>query len=427
MTSIAAARTAPPRRRLLPTLTAFLAAALLAACGGGEGDERAAAFTDRAAAQAAADAGAAVDGRRQALNFGGAPATAADFFDWVQWKYPTLAPPAGAVAVVRDAGGQTFDIRVYASGIIAGVSRTTGFVYALLPSAPDTLVTLGTLVDFAPVITADTCGFRPTACPQVNSATAGTPAYSRPLQVTLTGLGVDTNLVTLASPGCTGFQRAANATTTSAVYTCTVVSQGPQEVTVRRASDNSLLATVPYNVPVPQVRMTVTNGAGVNGSLLVTLYPVQRPITVTNFLNYVNSGFYDGTVFHRNSPNFVLQGGGFASPLVPSGAVPPLKATNAPITLELGQGLSNTRLTVAMARTSVLNSATSQFFINLADSNSFLDTTAGGYAVFGLITEGEDLVAAMRSAPCVAWPALVGQGECVPSPNLVITTARQTR
>lgn len=180
----------------------------------------------------------------------------------------------------------------------------------------------------------------------------------------------------------------------------------------------------------PQVTMTVTNGAGVSGTFVITLEDTKAPVTVANFLAYVNAGFFNGTVIHRNSPGFVLQGGGFAGPLVAGGTIPTAKATNAPIVLEDNAGLSNVRLTVAMARTGVADSATSQFFINMAN-NTFLDrtATARGYAVFGTVTAGTDLITAMAAAPCVAWPAwgALPPGDCLPSPNLTITSAVKTR
>ena len=176
----------------------------------------------------------------------------------------------------------------------------------------------------------------------------------------------------------------------------------------------------------PQVTMTVSNGAGLTGSFVITLSPVLAPATVANFLTYVNAGFYNGTVFHRHSPNFVLQGGGFAGPMNPSQPVPALKVTNPPIALEVGRGLSNVRWTVAMARTDVLNSATSQFFINLVD-NVFLDTSSGGYAVFGSVTAGTDFITTALTGSCVAYTALQRLPDCLFVPNLTVTSATQTR
>jgi cyclophilin family peptidyl-prolyl cis-trans isomerase len=174
----------------------------------------------------------------------------------------------------------------------------------------------------------------------------------------------------------------------------------------------------------PQVTLAVSNGAGVSGNIVITLSN-KTPLTTANFLAYVASGFYNGTVFHRHEPNFVLQGGGYAGPVLPGGAHPTAKATSAPIALEVGRGLSNVRYTVAMARTAAANSATSQFFINIAN-NTALDTQGGGYAVFGTITGGQDVVDAMVAAPCTAWVSFLGTA-CLPSPNITVTTATKTR
>jgi cyclophilin family peptidyl-prolyl cis-trans isomerase len=183
------------------------------------------------------------------------------------------------------------------------------------------------------------------------------------------------------------------------------------------------------NYVAPQVTMTVSNGAGVSGEIVITLASLQAPVTTANFLAYVNSGFYNGLVFHRHAPNFVLQGGGYAGPLVANTTPQPaLKPTNAPITLEDGGGLLNQRFTVAMARTNAPDSATSQFFINLADNTS-LDRGVfnRGYAVFGAVTAGAEVLTAMTAAPCTAWAGFLPAGDCLPSPNIVIVNARQTR
>lgn len=124
------------------------------------------------------------------------------------------------------------------------------------------------------------------------------------------------------------------------------------------------------------------------GNITVELYPGKAPKTVANFLQYVRDGFYDGTVFHRVISGFMIQGGGFDKNSH-------RKETRAPIPLESGNGLHNDRGTLAMARTSDPNSATSQFFINLVD-NSFLDKANArdgeGYAVFGKVIKGMKVV-----------------------------------
>lgn len=122
------------------------------------------------------------------------------------------------------------------------------------------------------------------------------------------------------------------------------------------------------------------------GDIHIELFEDLAPVTTQNFLDYVNSGFYDGLIFHRVIPGFMVQGGGF----FPSGEQKP---TNPPIQLETIANLSNKVGTIAMARTNDPNSATSQFFINVAD-NAFLNPTAQnpGYAVFGNVTKGMDVV-----------------------------------
>jgi cyclophilin family peptidyl-prolyl cis-trans isomerase len=173
----------------------------------------------------------------------------------------------------------------------------------------------------------------------------------------------------------------------------------------------------------PQVTLAVSNGAGVSGTLVITLLPEYAPQTVANFLAYVNSGFYAGTIIHRHEADFVMQGGGFVAPVAAVDQPVP-KPTNAPVELEIK--VSNVLGTVAMARTSALNSATSQFFINLVN-NDFLDVSAGGYAAFGYITD-LTLVNAMKLGPCVASNVTGGTAlGCLPVPNLVISSAVQTR
>jgi len=125
------------------------------------------------------------------------------------------------------------------------------------------------------------------------------------------------------------------------------------------------------------------------GDILVTVDQTRAPISAANFLRYVRAGYYDGTIFHRVIPGFMIQGGGFDSQMRK-------KATRAPIRNEADNGLRNVVGSIAMARTSDPHSATAQFFINIAD-NTFLDhrsrTPNGwGYAVFGRVTAGMDVI-----------------------------------
>jgi peptidyl-prolyl cis-trans isomerase A (cyclophilin A) len=122
------------------------------------------------------------------------------------------------------------------------------------------------------------------------------------------------------------------------------------------------------------------------GDFTVELLEKEAPISSANFLKYVDDGHFDGTIFHRVIPGFVIQGGGFTEDMNQ-------KRTNAPIKNEADNGIKNKRGTLSMARTNDINSATSQFFVNLKD-NDFLDHSKGnfGYAVFGRVAEGMDVI-----------------------------------
>jgi len=135
---------------------------------------------------------------------------------------------------------------------------------------------------------------------------------------------------------------------------------------------------------LPRVRMVTSEGP-----IELLLRPDVAPETVANFLQYVKSGFFDGTIFHRVIPGFMIQGGGFTKEL-------DRKPTRAPVRNEARPTLPNLRGTIAMARTSAPDSATSQFFINLSD-NDFLNAgvRGPGYAVFGKVTEGMGVVDAI--------------------------------
>ena len=128
------------------------------------------------------------------------------------------------------------------------------------------------------------------------------------------------------------------------------------------------------------------------GEIVLELDPAKAPKTVDNFVKYVSAGHYDGTVFHRVIDGFMVQGGGMSPDMKE-------KTTRAPIVLESGNGLANVRGSVAMARTGVPDSATAQFFVNLVD-NTRLDASSpgkNGYAVFGKVVSGMDVVDKIRS------------------------------
>ena len=151
------------------------------------------------------------------------------------------------------------------------------------------------------------------------------------------------------------------------------------------------------------------------GNFTIELYADKAPITVKNFLTYVDEGFFNDTIFHRVIPNFMIQGGGFTKDMKQ-------KPTHAPIKNEADNGLRNSRGTLAMARTGVVDSATGQFFINLVD-NSFLDNGVRdfGYAVFGKVVSGMDVVDKIGG---VKTTTAAGQ-QNVPVEPVIVTSAKR--
>jgi cyclophilin family peptidyl-prolyl cis-trans isomerase len=167
-------------------------------------------------------------------------------------------------------------------------------------------------------------------------------------------------------------------------------------------------------VSSPQVVMETSKG-----EIVLALYPDKAPLTVKNFINYVEAGFYNGTIFHRVIPGFMLQGGGFSRDMKK-------KPTMAPVKNEADNGLKNDRGSIAMARTQDPHSASSQFFINTVD-NAFLNykgqTKAGwGYAVFGKVIKGMDVVDAISKVAT----GTQGRYRDVPKTPVVIIKAHKT-
>lgn len=150
------------------------------------------------------------------------------------------------------------------------------------------------------------------------------------------------------------------------------------------------------------------------GTMKIELFGDKAPITCENFVNYIREGFYDGTIFHRVIPNFVLQGGGMDENMRE-------KKTGKPIKNEADNGLKNKRGSLSMARTQAVDSATSQFFINLRD-NAFLDHGARdfGYAVFAQVVEGEDVMDAIAGVATGTF----GFHQDVPKEPVIITSMR---
>ena len=169
-------------------------------------------------------------------------------------------------------------------------------------------------------------------------------------------------------------------------------------------------STVAAQTPAPRVALDTSEG-----KIVVELAPQAAPKTVENFLSYVKSGHYDGTVFHRVIPGFMIQGGGFTGDMKE-------KPTRGTIPLESRNGLKNERGTLAMARRGDPDSASAQFFINVVN-NAGLDypnPDGNGYAVFGKVVEGMDVVDKIRAAPSASR----GSHQNVPVAPITIKTAR---
>lgn len=177
-----------------------------------------------------------------------------------------------------------------------------------------------------------------------------------------------------------------------------------------RALAAGLLLTAALPGWAQTVRLTTTEG-----DIRIELDAQKAPKSVENFVQYVKSGHYNGTIFHRVIDGFMIQGGGFTPKLEQ-------KPTRAPIPLEAGNGLSNVRGSIAMARTGNPNSATSQFFINVVD-NPALDAANArdglGYAVFGQVVEGMEVVDKIRLKPTGAQ----GMHQNLPLTPVIITKA----
>ena len=155
------------------------------------------------------------------------------------------------------------------------------------------------------------------------------------------------------------------------------------------------------------------------GNFVVELDDAKAPKTSANFLNYVKSGFYNGTIFHRVIDGFMIQGGGFTPDLVQ-------KPTDAPVVSEANNGLKNNTYTIAMARTSDPDSATSQFFINVKDNESlnYPNAMGNGYTVFGKVISGTQTIDAIRKVPTmIASAPRMGRMADVPSKTVTIESA----
>jgi cyclophilin family peptidyl-prolyl cis-trans isomerase len=213
--------------------------------------------------------------------------------------------------------------------------------------------------------------------------------FGRTATIYLGGKDLRSNLVVDAGTDCINPSFAANSSTDLLVLNCLVKVVGEFTLSVK-SETGELVYSGTLNVPKPEVALLTSKG-----TISVELDPTLAPVSSANFLSYVSSGFYSSTIFHRVIAGFVIQAGGYTTGLV--------KKTGQlnPILLESNNGLTNKRGTLAMARTSVFNSATSEFYINLADNLSldYKNAANPGYAVFGKVIQGLDMVDAIAAEP----------------------------
>lgn len=240
----------------------------------------------------------------------------------------------------------------------------------------------------------------------------GAVAYSKRLTLVVDGTGLNTANVSITTQGCPGLTTLPDGSPERQRIACTVTGVAEVKVTAK-AADGAELLVRSFAVPQPRVELQTTLGP-----VVLALFPDQAPITVFNFLNYVNSGFYNQTLFHRVVPNFVVQGGGFDTNLVNK------PATAAPIALESSaNSLLNQRGTLGMVRGAAAQSATTEFYVNLQDNPSlnYVDAANPGYAVFARVTSGLPVFDTLQQVAT----GTVGNLTNVPQVPVVLTQAVQ--
>lgn len=263
------------------------------------------------------------------------------------------------------------------------------------------------------VLTLTACGGSTGFPPVITAVKPQSLSYGRTATIYLGGKDLRSSLVVESAGGCTNPSFASSSTTDVLVLNCLVTVVGDLPLTIKSAT-GEVIYTTTLSVPKPQVSIITSKG-----SFTLELDPATAPITVKNFLSYVKSGYYSNTLFHRVIPGFVAQAGGYTTGLIRK------PGQLEPIELESNKGLSNARATVAMARTNVFNSATSEFYVNLVD-NTFLDyknAANPGYAVFGTVVQGMDVVDAIATEPTGVFN---GSAD-VPITDITISMALQSK
>ena len=257
------------------------------------------------------------------------------------------------------------------------------------------------------------CGGETGFQPVVTGVKVQSIQYGKTATIYIGGKDLRSSLTVDTGGACTNPSFDNNSNTDTLIFNCVAAKAGDFTLAVLSSDGQTIYSSV-VNVPLPQVSFFTSKG-----SITLELDPARAPLSVDNFLNYVSKDFYRSTLFHRVIPNFVVQGGGYSTGMV--------KKTNqaAPIELETNKGLSNLRGTLAMARTNLPNTATSEFFINLVDNVSldFKNTANPGYAVFGKVIQGMSVVDAIATEPT----GVRGGFSDVPLSDITLSLALQTK
>lgn len=276
---------------------------------------------------------------------------------------------------------------------------------------PLTPLKLSTLLALACLLSA--CGGSNGFPPVVTGVKVQSAQYGKTATIYLGGKDLRSNFLVDTSGACTNPTFASNSNTDTLVLNCVVAKTGDFSLVVQTAEGVAIYTTT-LNIPMPQVALITSKG-----SITVDLDPTLAPISTNNFLSYVSKGFYRSTLFHRVIPNFVVQGGGYTTGMVKK------TGQSAAIELETNKGLSNVRGSLAMARTNLANSATSEFYINLVDNLSldYKNAANPGYSVFGKVTQGMDVVDAIAAEPT----GVVGGFSDVPLADIILSLTLQTK
>jgi cyclophilin family peptidyl-prolyl cis-trans isomerase len=272
-------------------------------------------------------------------------------------------------------------------------------------------ITLAASLALVSILTA--CGGSTGFPPVITAVKPQSLSYGRTATIYLGGKDLRSSLVVESGGGCTSPSFGTSSSTDTLVLNCLVTVVGDLTLTIKSAT-GEVIYTTTLSVPKPEVSIITSKG-----SFTLELDLATAPISVKNFLSYVRGGYYSNTLFHRVIPGFVAQAGGYTSGLVRK------PGQLDPIELESNKGLSNARATVAMARTDVFNSATSEFYVNLVD-NTFLDfknAASPGYAVFGKVVQGMDVVDAIGGVPTGVFNGSTD----VPLTDITITMALQSK